>query len=53
MRPALSRATVDRDALTRDSEQALSAAWDRSLVLVVDDDGRALLDGTDLALGGG
>lgn len=48
--PALSRATVDRDAITRDSEQALRVAWVRSLVLVVDDDGRALLDGTDLVL---
>ena len=49
MRPALSRATVDRDALTRDSEQALGEAWARSLVLVVDQ-GQALVDGTDLVL---
>ena len=48
--PALSRATVDRDAATRESQQALDEAWARSAVLVVDDDGRALLDGTDLVL---
>ena len=47
-RPALSRATVDRDAATRDSADALEAAWQRARVLVVDDQARALVDGTDL-----
>jgi NAD+ diphosphatase len=41
--PALSRATVDRDAALREDDTALAAAWDRGAVLVVDD-GRALLD---------
>jgi NAD+ diphosphatase len=48
--PALARAAVDRDALTRDSEQALDEAWKRSLVLVVDEQGKALLEGSDLLL---
>ena len=52
MRPALSRATVDRDAFTRESDEALAAAWAGALVLVVDDQGRALVDGTDLVLVG-
>ena len=47
--PALSRATVDRDAATRDDAAALSRLWPAARVLVVDD-GRALLDGTDLVL---
>lgn len=46
MRPALSRATVDRDAKTRDDEQALHAAWGTARVLVVDS-GRALVDEHD------
>ncbi|MCU1593549.1 MAG: diphosphatase [Frankiales bacterium] len=46
--PALSRATVDRDAATRDSPELLEKAWQASRVLVVDDQSRALLDGTDL-----
>jgi NAD+ diphosphatase len=50
--PALSRATVDRDAATRDSASALDAAWKGAQVLVVDEQGRALLDGTDLLLVG-
>jgi NAD+ diphosphatase len=41
--PALSRATVDRDARTRDDPAALAAAWERGRVLVVDA-GRALVD---------
>ena len=45
-RPALSRATVDRDAKTRDDEQALNAAWETARVLVVDH-GRALVDEQD------
>jgi NAD+ diphosphatase len=49
-RPPLARATVDRDAATRASEPALAAAWERAQVLVVDDQGRALVDGTDLVL---
>jgi NAD+ diphosphatase len=48
--PALSRATVDRDSATRESADALEKAWDAGEVLVVDDQGRALLDGTDLVL---
>ncbi len=47
-RPALSRATVDRDAATRGSADALQTAWSSSRVLVVDDQARALLDGTEL-----
>ena len=48
--PALSRATVDRDAVTRDDPAALDRAWDMAKVLVVDDQGRALVDGIDLVL---
>jgi NAD+ diphosphatase len=49
--PALSRATVDRDAALRDDEGALAAAWTSARVLVVDD-GRALVadDGPELVL---
>lgn len=50
--PALSRGVVDRDGATRASEQALATAWGRSRVLVLDDRGRALVDGTDLVLVG-
>ena len=49
--PWLSRATVDRDAATREDEAALAAAWQGARVLVVQD-GRALVDGTDLVLVG-
>lgn len=48
--PALSRATVDRDSVSRDSDEALELAWQQAQVLVVDDQGRALVDGTDLVL---
>ncbi len=48
--PALSRALVDRDAATRDDAAALEAAWGNASVLVVDEHGRALVDGTDLVL---
>ena len=48
--PALSRGTVDRDAFLRESEDGLAKAWDRAQVLVVDDQARALTDGTDLVL---
>ena len=44
--PALSRATVDRDAATRDDPAALRAAWDRAQVLVLHD-GQALVDEAD------
>ena len=47
--PALSRATVDRDAGSRDDPELLDRLWSQSRVLVVDD-GRALMDGTDLVL---
>jgi len=47
--PALSRATVDRDAATRDDPAALESAWASAKVLVVDD-GSALVEGTDLLL---
>jgi len=50
--PALSRATVDRDAATRGSDEALATAWSTAQVLVVDDQGRTLVDGTDLVLVG-
>jgi NAD+ diphosphatase len=42
-RPALSRATVDRDGLRRDDAAALAAAWQTARVLVLDH-GRALVD---------
>jgi NAD+ diphosphatase len=48
--PALARATVDRDTATRESGEALEKAWTDARVLVVDDQGRALVDGTDLVL---
>ena len=48
--PALSRATVDRDAHLRDDAAGLERAWETGEVLVVDEQGRALLDGTDLVL---
>ena len=48
--PALARATVDRDAGRRDDPAALSAAWAEGQVLVMDAQGRALVDGTDLVL---
>ena len=49
-RPPLARATVDRDASTRSDPAALAQAWEQAEVLVVDDQGRALVDGTDLVL---
>jgi NAD+ diphosphatase len=48
--PALARAAVDRDAATRGSEADLEAAWTDADVLVVDEQGRALVDGTALVL---
>ena len=42
--PALSRATVDRDAATREDEAALAAAWPGARVLVVDE-GTVLAEG--------
>ncbi|HUR14696.1 MAG TPA: NAD(+) diphosphatase [Mycobacteriales bacterium] len=48
--PPLARATVDRDAASRTSDEALAAAWESAQVLVVDEQGRALVDGTDLVL---
>jgi NAD+ diphosphatase len=50
-RPALSRATVDRDAERREDPAALEQAWATARVLVVDD-GRALVadDGPELLL---
>ena len=47
--PALSRATVDRDAALREDPTGLDAAWEQARVLVVED-GKALVDGTDLVL---
>jgi len=44
--PSLSRATVDRDAATRDDPAALAAAWDDARVLVLHD-GSALVDEAD------
>ncbi|HWH27617.1 MAG TPA: NAD(+) diphosphatase [Mycobacteriales bacterium] len=41
--PALSRASVDRDAALREDDAALAAAWHRARVLVVDA-GRVLAD---------
>lgn len=49
--PGLSRAAVDRDSATRENEGLLAAAWAQARVLVVQD-GRALVDGTDLVLVG-
>ena len=48
--PALSRAEVDRDAPRRDDPAALEKAWETGEVLVIDGQGRALLDGTELVL---
>lgn len=48
--PVLSRSTVDRDSAGREDEAALAAAWPSSRVLVVDQAGQALVDGTDLVL---
>lgn len=49
--PALSRATVGRDAATREDQDALAEAWSTARVVVVDD-GRALVadDGPELVL---
>ena len=47
--PALSRATVDRDASSRDDPARLDELWAGAKVLVVDS-GQALLDGLDLFL---
>ena len=44
MRPALSRATVDRDAATRDDPDALAKAWAQARVLVVEDGGALVAD---------
>ena len=46
MRPSLSRASVDRDGLTRDDPAALERAWASARVLVVDD-GAALVSEDD------
>ena len=43
-RPALSRATVDRDAAVRDDPAALEAAWQDARVLVVEDAGALVLE---------
>jgi NAD+ diphosphatase len=50
-RPALSRATVDRDAAAREDDGVLAAAWPTAQVLVVDN-GQALVsdDGPALVL---
>ena len=48
--PALSRGTVDRNAFLREDQAGLDLAWDTGLVLVLDDQGRCLVDGTDLLL---
>jgi NAD+ diphosphatase len=49
--PALSRATVDRDAATREDDASLELAWAGARVIVVED-GRALVadDGPELVL---
>ena len=43
-RPALSRATVDRDAAVRDDPAALEVAWRDARVLVVEDAGALVLE---------
>ena len=43
-RPALSRATVDRDAAVRNDPAALEAAWQEARVLVVEDAGALVLE---------
>lgn len=48
--PSLARATVDRDAATRGSEDDLAKAWEHAQVLVVDEQARALVEGTSLVL---
>ena len=42
--PGLSRATVDRDAATRDDPAALDAAWSAARVLVVEDGAATVLE---------
>jgi len=46
VRPSLSRASVDRDGLTRDDPAAIERAWHSARVLVVDD-GAALVSEDD------
>jgi NAD+ diphosphatase len=41
---------VDRDGATRSAPDQLAAAWERAQLLVLDDQGRAVVDGTDLLL---
>lgn len=48
--PRLARGTVDRDGAARASEEALRQLWLTGAVLVVDEQGRAQVDGTDLVL---
>jgi len=48
--PTFGTSPVDRDAGRRTSAEALEAAWGQAQVLVVDDAGKALVDGTDLVL---
>jgi NAD+ diphosphatase len=50
--PPLARSTVDRDGASRTSDDALATAWKGAQVLVVDEQGRVLVDGTDLVLVG-
>ena len=48
VRPPLSWSPVDRDAATRTDEAALAEAWDKASVLVLDESGKAAVDGTAL-----
>lgn len=49
-RPVLSRATLDRDAATREDPALLEAAWAQARVLAVDPQGQVGMLGSDLVL---
>jgi NAD+ diphosphatase len=48
--PAFASSPVDRDAARRSSPEGLADAWGKAHVLVLDDAGKALVDGTELVL---
>jgi NAD+ diphosphatase len=50
VRAPLSWSPVDRDAATRTDPDALGSAWEKALVLVLDETGKAAVDGTSLVL---
>jgi len=50
VRPTFSTSPVDRDAARRTSPEELAEVWEQAQVLVVDDAGKVLVDGTELVL---